>query len=204
VRRTLWTAPTPAPWCAQLAASSQGPVPPCPTSSSPSGACWCSPEGSACSQSMRTVPGKAVLFWTEVLDEQPMLTIRASRARSLLQLIHLPRLAQQFMTQSDFLRDHGCHKGTSQPCVVQPAKHIIPTSILSRHVAGELPQTGFMLTKTCVAIVCSRSASEARRELRYVLSSPHARPAMGQMRSLSCAWPLRAGGEPLAHRAVAV
>ena len=127
--------------------------------------------GSDCWQSMRTVPGKAVLFWTDELGEQPMLTIRASRARSLLQLIHLPLLAQQVMTQNDFLRDHGCPKVRRSPGVVQPAMHTIPSSIFLRHVAGELPQTGFILAKACAAITYSRSASEARRVLRNVLSS---------------------------------
>ena len=127
--------------------------------------------GSDCWQSMRTVPGKAVLFWTDELGEQPMLTIRASRARSLLQLIHLPLLAQQVMTQNDFLRDHGCPKVRRSPGVVQPAMHTIPSSIFLRHVAGELPQTGFILAKACATITYSRSASEARRVLRNVLSS---------------------------------
>ena len=127
--------------------------------------------GSDCWQSMRTVPGKAVLFWTEVLDEQPMLTIRASRARSLLQPNYQSPLVQQVMTQSDFLHDHGCHKGTSQPVCCQPAMHTILTSAFARHVAGELSQTGFVLAKSCVAIAYSRSASEARRVLRNVLSS---------------------------------
>ena len=127
--------------------------------------------GSDCWQFMRTVPGKAVLFWTDELGEQPMLTTRASLALCLLQLIHLPLLAQQVMTKNDFLRDHGCPKVRRSPGVVQPAMHTIPSSIFLRHVAGELPQTGFMMAKACVAIAYSRSASQARRVLRNVLSS---------------------------------
>ena len=127
--------------------------------------------GSDCWQSMSTVPGKPVLFWTDEPGEQPMLTVRASRARSLLQLNYPSPLVQQVMTQSDFLHDHGCHKGTSQPVCCQPAMHTILTSAFARHVAGELSQAGFMLAKACVAIGGSRSASEARRELRHMLSS---------------------------------
>eukprot|EP00966_Prymnesium_polylepis_P331673 7387247-Prymnesium_polylepis.1 len=81
-----------------------------------------------------------------------MLTARATRALSLLQLNHLPPLVEQVMNQSDFPRDHGCHEGTSQPCVVQPARHTIPTSIFARHVAAVLSQVGFTLAKMCVAI----------------------------------------------------
>eukprot|EP00966_Prymnesium_polylepis_P212768 4927623-Prymnesium_polylepis.1 len=52
--------------------------------------------------------------------------------------------------------------------------HTILTSIFAWHVAGELSQAGSMRTKARVAIGCSRSTfeeSEARRQLRHVLSS---------------------------------
>ena len=127
---------------------------------------------------------------------------RHGRAACFSSFICRSSLSRSSMTQNDFLRDHGCHKGTSQPwCCAAGNAHHTDFNLLApcgRRAVADGIRASQVVRRNRVLEKRIRSAESASP--CAVLNV--ARPAMGQMRPLSCAWPPREGGEPLARGVV--
>ena len=151
--------------------------------------------GLDCQQSMRTVPGKAVLFGLMSLVSSPYSMLVQPPWRRLLKITRFLLLALQVSAQADILHRHGPNQGTRRRVLCRAGRHTVPTCTFARHDAGALSEPSLVFSGPNVAIACSTSACFARQQVRHVLSSPSYGPPRLPGAKASRARPPCAGGE---------